>query len=156
MTSANRWQTFSHALAFVVGFSLVFVVLGASVAFFGYALNTFLPTFVKIGGAILILFGLQVLGAFGWIADRVRAAGGEKSALGRVYIDAVDTLARVMYTEGRVQKKVDRRWGYLSSALMGVFFSAGWIPCVGPVLAAIYLIASDTATVGQGALLLLF
>lgn len=156
MTSANRWQTFSHALAFVFGFSLVFVVLGASVAFFGYALNMFLPTFVRIGGVILILFGLQVLGVFGWIADRVRAAGGDRSALGRVYIDAVDTLARVMYTEGRVQKKVDRRWGYLSSALMGVFFSAGWIPCVGPVLAAIYLIASDTATVGQGALLLLF
>ncbi len=156
MTSANRWQTFSHALAFVIGFSLVFVVLGASVAFFGYALNTFLPAFVKIGGAILILFGLQVLGVFGWIADRVRAAGGDTSGVGRVYVDAVDTLARVMYTEGRVQKKVDRRWGYLSSALMGVFFSAGWIPCVGPVLAAIYLIASDTATVGQGALLLLF
>jgi cytochrome c-type biogenesis protein len=156
MTSANRWQTFSHALAFVLGFSLVFVVLGASVAFFGYALNTFLPTFVKIGGAILILFGLQVLGVFGWIADRIRAAGGDRTSLGRAYLDAVDTLARVMYTEGRVQKKVDRRWGYLSSALMGVFFSAGWIPCVGPVLAAIYLIASDTATVGQGASLLLF
>ena len=153
--AANRWQTFSHALAFVIGFSLVFVVLGASVAFFGYALNTFLPTFVKIGGAILILFGLQVLGVFGWIADRVRAAGGERNALGRAYINGVDTLGRVMYTEGRVQKQVDRRWGYLSSALMGVFFSAGWIPCVGPVLAAIYLLASDTATVAQGALMLL-
>ncbi len=153
--AANRWQTFSHALAFVIGFSLVFVVLGASVAFFGYALNTFLPTFVKIGGAILILFGLQVLGVCGWIADRVRAAGGERSALGRAYINGVDTLGRVMYTEGRVQKQVDRRWGYLSSALMGVFFSAGWIPCVGPVLAAIYLLASDTATVAQGALMLL-
>lgn len=153
--AANRWQTFSHALAFVIGFSLVFVVLGASVAFFGYALNTFLPTFVKIGGAILILFGLQVLGLFGWIADRVRAAGGERNALGRAYINGVDTLGRVMYTEGRVQKQVDRRWGYLSSTLMGVFFSAGWIPCVGPVLAAIYLLASDTATVAQGALMLL-
>lgn len=153
--AANRWQTFSHALAFVIGFSLVFVVLGASVAFFGYALNIFLPTFVKIGGAILILFGLQVLGVFGWIADRVRAAGGERNAIGRAYINGVDTLARVMYTEGRVQKQVDRSWGYLSSALMGVFFSAGWIPCVGPVLAAIYLLASDTATVAQGALMLL-
>ena len=60
-----------------------------------------------------------------------------------------------MYTEGRVQVRADRRWGYLSSALMGVFFSAGWIPCVGPVLAAIYFLASDTQTVAQGALLLL-
>jgi cytochrome c-type biogenesis protein len=60
-----------------------------------------------------------------------------------------------MYTEGRVQARVDRRWGYLSSAVMGIFFSAGWIPCVGPVLSAIYLLASDTKTVGQGAFLLL-
>ena len=155
MTAANRWQTFSHALAFVIGFSLVFVVLGASVAFFGYALNIFLPTFVKFGGALLILFGLQVLGVFGWIADRVSAAGGDRNPVGRAYVNGVDMLGRVMYTEGRVQKKVDRRWGYLSSAAMGVFFSAGWIPCVGPVLAAIYLLASDTATVAQGALLLL-
>jgi cytochrome c-type biogenesis protein len=155
MTAASRWQTFAHALAFVLGFSMVFVALGASVAFFGYALNTFLPTFVKIGGALLILFGLQVLGVFGWIADRVRDAGGDRNPVGRAYINGVDTLGRVMYTEGRVQKQVDKRWGYLSSAAMGVFFSAGWIPCVGPVLAAIYLLASDTATVGQGALLLL-
>ncbi len=60
-----------------------------------------------------------------------------------------------MYTEGRVQKKVDRRWGYLSSFAMGVFFSAGWIPCIGPVLSAIYAMAAMTATAGQGALLLL-
>jgi cytochrome c-type biogenesis protein len=155
MTVSNRWLVFSHALAFVVGFSLVFVTLGASVAFFGYAINAFLPTFVKFGGILLIVFGLQVLGLFGWIADRVRAAGGDKNAVGAAYVKAVDGLSRLMYTEGRVQAKVDRKWGYLSSALMGVFFSAGWIPCVGPVLAAIYFLASDTATVGQGALLLL-
>ncbi len=155
MTVSSRWVTFSHALAFVIGFSLVFVTLGASVAFFGYAINAYLPTFVKIGGVVLILFGLQVAGVLGWLADRIRAAGGDRNPLGRAYIWAVDGLGRLMYTEGRVQAHVDRRWGYLSSALMGVFFSAGWIPCVGPVLAAIYFLASDTQTVGQGALLLL-
>ncbi len=151
----RRWQTFFHALAFVSGFSLVFVTLGASVAFFGYAINQFLPTFVKLGGAVLILFGLQVTGALGWIAGRVKAAGGDKNLLGRGYIAFTEGLGRLMYTEGRVQVRADRKWGYLSSAVMGVFFSAGWIPCVGPVLAAIYFLASDTATVGQGALLLL-
>lgn len=155
MTAANRWHTFSHALAFVLGFSLVFVALGASVAFIGYSINAFLPTFVKIGGAILIVFGLQVAGVFGWIAERIRRAGGDKNPLGRGYIAFADGLGRIMYTEGRVQARVDRRWGYLSSVLMGVFFSAGWIPCVGPVLAAIYFLASDTQTVAQGALLLL-
>lgn len=155
MTSVSRWQTFSHALAFVIGFSLVFVTLGASVAFFGSAINQFLPTFVKLGGAILIIFGLQVTGLFGWVADRLRKAGWDKNPLAGGYIAFTDGLGRLMYTEGRVQARVDRRWGYLSSALMGVFFSAGWIPCVGPVLAAIYFLASDTQTVGQGALLLL-
>lgn len=155
MTAVNRWHTFSHALAFVLGFSLVFVALGASVAFIGYSINAFLPTFVKIGGAVLIVFGLQVAGVFGWLAERIRRAGGDKNPLGRGYIAFTDGLGRIMYTEGRVQARVDRRWGYLSSALMGVFFSAGWIPCVGPVLAAIYFLASDTQTVAQGALLLL-
>ena len=77
MTVTSRWVTFSHALAFVIGFSLVFVTLGASVAFFGYAINAYLPTFVKIGGVVLILFGLQVAGVLGWLADRIRAAGGD-------------------------------------------------------------------------------
>ena len=155
MTAGDRWQTFSNALAFVAGFSTVFVILGASVAFFGYALNQYLPAFVKIGGVILILFGLQVAGVLGWLAERVRRAGGEDNAIGRAYIGLVGGLARLMYTEGRVQVRADRSWGYLSSFLMGVFFSAGWIPCVGPVLAAIYFLASDTQTVAQGALLLL-
>ena len=155
MASASRRQTFLHALAFVLGFSLVFVALGASVAFVGYALNQLLPLFVKIGGVILILFGLQVAGVLGLIADRVRRAGGDRNPLGRGYIAFVDGLSRLLYSEGRVQARPNRSWGYLSSALMGVFFSAGWIPCVGPVLAAIYLLASDTQTIGQGALLLL-
>lgn len=156
MTSANRWQTFAHALAFVAGFSLVFVVMGATLAsVFGFALRAFLPTFVKIGGIILILFGLQVFGVFGWLAARVRAVGGDKNPVGHAFVEGVDAFSRLMYTEGRIQKKVDPRWGYLSSALMGVFFSAGWIPCIGPVLSAIYAMAAITETAGQGALLLL-
>lgn len=155
VNSRQRPHTFLHALAFVLGFSAVFVVLGASVAFVGSAFNQLLPGLVKLGGAILILFGLQVTGALGWLAHRIRAGGGDGNWLGRTYLALTDVLGRLMYTEGRVQMHVNRRWGYLSSALMGVVFSAGWIPCVGPVLAAIYVLASDAQTVGQGALLLL-
>ena len=155
MTTTSRWQTFAHSLAFVVGFSIVFVTLGASVAFVGYAINRFLPTFVKIGGVVLIVFGLQTAGVLGGIANFMRQRGADKNPFGRGYIAFVDMLGRLLYTEGRAQVRTDRRCGYLSSGLMGVFFSAGWIPCVGPVLAAIYFLASDTQTVGQGALLLL-
>jgi cytochrome c-type biogenesis protein len=155
MSQASRWRTFSHALAFVLGFSLVFVVLGASVAFFGYALNQYLPTVVKIGGLILIVFGLYVAGALSWIAAQMEQRGWDRNAIGRGYVAFVNGLARLLYTEGRVHVQTDRSLGYLSSFLMGIFFSAGWIPCVGPVLAGIYLLASDTQTVAQGALLLL-
>lgn len=155
MTTANRQNTFFHALAFVLGFSAVFVSLGASVAFIGFTLQAYLPYVVKVGGLILILFGIYVAGVLDWIAARIRQAGGDRNPLGRGYIAFVDGLAQLMYTEGRVQVRADRRLGYLSSFIMGIFFSAGWIPCIGPVLSAIYLLASDTQTVGQGALLLL-
>ncbi|OQA46531.1 MAG: Cytochrome C biogenesis protein transmembrane region [Chloroflexi bacterium ADurb.Bin325] len=124
MTVSSRWTTFSHALAFVIGFSLVFVALGASVAFFGYAINAYLPTFVKFGGVILILFGLQVTGVLGWLADRIRAAGRDQNPLARAYIAAVDGLGRLMYTEGRVQARVDRRWVGLPFLLTGLAFSS--------------------------------
>lgn len=154
MTTANRRGVFFHALAFVLGFSAVFVLLGASVAFIGFTLRVYLPDIVKVGGLILILFGLYVSGVLDWIAARMRRAGGDRNPIGRGYIAFVDGLAQLMYTEGRVQVRADRRLGYLSSFIMGIFFSAGWIPCIGPVLSAIYLLASDAQTVGQGALLL--
>jgi cytochrome c-type biogenesis protein len=170
MASAGRNQTFLHALAFVLGFSTVFVVLGASVAFVGYALNPLMPMITKIGGLLLALFGLQTMGALAWLARLVRRAGGDRHFIGRTYLSAEQHLSELLYSEGRVRvsggggsgsgsrgraSPGGHRLGYASSALMGVFFSAGWIPCVGPVLAGIYMLASNTETVGQGAFLLL-
>lgn len=154
MTTGNRWLTFFHALAFVFGFSAIFIALGASVAFFGNALNPMMSTIAKIGGIILILFGLHVAGMLGWVADRIRAARGDRNVLGRAYLAFVNLLGRLMYTEGRVQMNADPRLGYLASFIMGIFFSAGWIPCVGPVLSAILGLASQVQTVAQGAGLL--
>ncbi len=94
--TVGRRTTFFHALAFVIGFSLVFVALGASVAFVGYALNTYLRYFVKIGGVILIVFGLQVAGLFAWFAERVRRSGGSQSGLARAYLAFEEGLARLM------------------------------------------------------------
>ena len=115
-STASRREVFFHALAFVVGFSLVFVALGASVAFVGYALNQYLAPVVKVGGIVVIIFGLQVAGVFGWIADRVRELRRAELAAGRLYLGFADGLARLMYTEGRIQVQTDRSWGYLSSA----------------------------------------
>jgi cytochrome c-type biogenesis protein len=125
--AVSRRQTFLHALAFVLGFSLVFVSLGASVALVGYALHRYIVWIERVGGALLIVFGLGTMGLI---------------------------KLPFLYVDRRVQMQAKPQLGYLSSLLMGIVFSAGWIPCVGPVLAAIYLLASNSQTVAKGALLL--
>jgi cytochrome c-type biogenesis protein len=106
---------------------VMFILLGASVAFLGLLLNRAIVWMQRVGGVVIIVLGLSTLGLL---------------------------KLPFLYTDRRIHVGAKPRLGYLSSLLMGVFFSAGWIPCVGPVLAAIYLLAGSTQTVGQGALLL--
>jgi cytochrome c-type biogenesis protein len=124
---SNRWVTFSHGLAFVLGFSVVFVVLGIAAAFAGGLLYDLRFWLAKIGGIVVIVFGLHMIGVF------------------HLPFLAYDT---------RVQQAPDPKWGYLSSVLMGVFFSAGWSPCVGPVLGAILTLAINGGSISLGAKLL--
>jgi cytochrome c-type biogenesis protein len=71
-------------------------------------------------------------------------------------VSILDFFNSLLYTERRLTEmhQVNRSWGYLSSALLGVSFSAGWVPCIGPILASIFFLAGNSATVGQGAALL--
>jgi cytochrome c-type biogenesis protein len=127
VTESNRWVTFSHGLAFVLGFSFVFVILGIATSAFGSLLYDLRFILAKVGGVVVIIFGLHMIGVF------------------RIPFLEYDT---------RVQQLPDPKWGYLSSALLGVFFSAGWSPCVGPVLGAILTLALNGGSVSQGASLL--
>jgi cytochrome c-type biogenesis protein len=124
---ANRWMTFTHGLAFVIGFSVVFVIFGAVVSAAGGYLYYFRSWLAKIGGIVVIIFGLHMIGVF------------------RIPFLEYDT---------RVDRAPDPKWGYLSSALLGVFFSAGWSPCVGPVLGSILTLAINGGSVALGAKLL--
>ncbi|MBP6178548.1 MAG: cytochrome c biogenesis protein CcdA [Anaerolineales bacterium] len=124
---SGRWVTFSHGLAFVLGFSVVFVLLGVAASFAGGLLYDLREWLAKIGGIVVIIFGLHMIGVF------------------HIPFLAYDT---------RVQQAPDPKWGYLSSALMGVFFSAGWSPCVGPVLGAILTLAINGGSISLGATLL--
>jgi cytochrome c-type biogenesis protein len=126
-TESNRFITFTHGLAFVLGFSLVFITLGVASSAFGRLLFDLRFILAKVGGIVVILFGLHMIGVF------------------RIPFLEYDT---------RVQKVPDRRWGYLSSALMGIFFSAGWAPCVGPVLGAILTLALNGGSISTGVSLL--
>lgn len=126
-TESNRFITFTHGVAFVLGFSLVFITFGAVSSAFGKLLFDLRFVLAKVGGIVVIIFGLHMIGVF------------------RIPFLEYDT---------RVQKVPDRRWGYLSSALMGVFFSAGWAPCVGPVLGAILTLAMNGGSISTGVSLL--
>ena len=125
--AGQRSETLVHALAFVLGFSAVFIVLGASVGLVGFVVREQLPWLRWVGGAILVVMGLHVSGVL-----RIPA----------------------LYRELRLSFRPSRRFGVASSFLVGSIFGAGWTPCIGPILGAILLYASTTQTVGQGALLL--
>ena len=126
-TENNRFITFTHGLAFVLGFSLVFITLGVATSAAGRLLYDLRFILSKVGGAVVIIFGLHRIGVF-----------------------------RIPFLEydPRVQQLRDRKLGYHSSALMGVFFSAGWSPCVGPVLGAILTLVLNGGSVSQGVSLL--
>ena len=126
-TESNRFITFTHGLAFVLGFSMVFIILGVATAAFGRLLFDLRFILSKVGGIIVMIFGLHMIGIF------------------RIPFLEYDT---------RVQKVPDRKWGYLSSAMMGIFFSAGWAPCVGPVLGSILTLSLNGGSVSTGVSLL--
>ncbi len=119
--------TFSHGVAFVVGFSVVFILLGAVAGALGGILFQITEIIVKVGGVVVVIFGL--------------------------HMTKIIQIPFLNY-DLRPETQPDRKRGYFSSALMGVFFSAGWAPCVGPVLGAILTLSFNEGAASQGALLL--
>jgi cytochrome c-type biogenesis protein len=124
--ASRRRVTLLHGLFFVAGFSLVFILLGASATALGRALNYYQVWLQRLGGLLIIGFGLVCLGAF------------KLNVL---------TQERRLHLE---QKPV----GFLGSALVGMAFGAGWTPCIGPVLGAILGLAATSGDVSRGMLLL--
>jgi cytochrome c-type biogenesis protein len=124
--AGRRRVALTHALLFVLGFSLIFVILGASATALGRALNYYQVWLQRVGGVLIILFGLLCLGVF-----KVGLLNQER----RVHLE---------------RKPV----GYLGSALVGMAFGAGWTPCIGPVLGGILGLAATTNDVSRGMQLL--
>lgn len=123
-----RWRLFLHGLFFVLGFAIVFVALGAVASGIGQLLAAHRLALMRIGGLIIVIFGLHTLGAL---------------------------KIPLLHRDTRRHTRPPAEMGYLSSVLMGVFFGAGWSPCIGPTLGAILTLALNEGTVGRGALLLL-
>ena len=122
----TRRQVLLSACGFVLGFSIVFIVLGATATVLGQSLNENLPWLTQAAGALIIVFGLHTMGVF-----RIPA----------------------LYAEKRFQ--LDKRpTGLLGAVLVGLAFAFGWTPCIGPILAGILTYAAQEDTLQQGILLL--
>jgi len=128
-SGGKRWMTFTHGLAFVLGFGLVFIIFGLAASSLGNLLYDVRTWIARLGGLVVVIFGLHMIGVF-----------------------------RISFLEYdlRIHKIPNAKWGYLASALMGVFFSAGWSPCVGPVLGLITTFALTSGSTSYGAVLLTF
>ena len=122
-----RNKSIFHSLSFICGFTVVFVLLGASATYIGSFLHEHATIIRKVGGVLLVLMGAHVTGLL-----PIRFLLGEK---------------RVSITH--------KPAGYIGSFLVGIAFAAGWTPCIGPILAAILAVAATEERVYQGVLLLL-
>lgn len=154
---ANRVLLFLNALAFVVGFGAVFTFFGSAAGLLGQRLDMYLPTIGRFGAVLLVLFGLSTLGVFRWASSEIRQRTDvDRNPAAAFLVRLFEFFNAMIYTEKRMvgMHQVSNRWGLASSALLGVSFSAGWVPCIGPILAGIFVLAGNSDTVGQGALLL--
>ncbi len=116
-----------NAVLFILGFSIVFVLLGASATWIGSFLTERFSILMKIAGVIIIFFGLYKMGIF------------------RILF---------FYREARFQFK-ESRFGTAGAPLIGAAFAFGWTPCIGPILAGILTYASTLENVNSGMFLLL-
>ena len=125
-SAAAKRQVLVTSLFFILGFSLVFVSLGASATFLGQFLMQRLTVFGKIAGVLLVIFGLHTIGVFKieWLLQEKRVQTNAKPA------------------------------GVIGAMIVGISFAFGWTPCIGPILAAILAVAAQQNSVNQGILLL--
>jgi cytochrome c-type biogenesis protein len=122
----DRRATFIHSTLFVIGFSSIFILLGASASFLGQFFRHYEVWIARVGGGVIIVLGLHLAGVF-----RLTPLLHEK----RVYLK-------------------DKPAGYLGTIGVGMAFGAGWTPCIGPILGAIltYGMTQDTMWAGVGLL----
>ncbi|MBI3291547.1 MAG: sulfite exporter TauE/SafE family protein [Elusimicrobia bacterium] len=126
MAGRARRLAFTHSLAFILGFSLVFIALGLTATALGQTLTTHYRWLTRLGGALIVIFGIFLMGLLKlpWLQQEKRFHFRDKPA------------------------------GYLGSLLVGAAFAAGWTPCVGPILSTILVIAAGEQTVRKGVILL--
>jgi cytochrome c-type biogenesis protein len=155
--TSERGAVLAAAAAYVVGFGLVFTILGATASYIFGPLRDDLPLLRQIGGVALVILGLSIAGILpipilerSWRPLDVAAAGHFQRA-------AASAAAAPVTNAASADESPTRRstWAALASSfLLGLVFAIGWTPCIGPILGAILTVAATGTTVAQGTLLL--
>ncbi|MFS0784612.1 cytochrome c biogenesis CcdA family protein [Bacillus sp. 1P06AnD] len=123
----NRRTLYTRSLGFIGGFSLIFIIMGASATFLGKLFLDYRVIIMQIAGLLIIIFGLQMVGLLNMsILNKTKGFSSERKT-----------------------KNI------FSSVLLGMAFATGWTPCVGLALSSILLLASSSATVAHGIYLLI-
>lgn len=122
----SRRTALVHALLFVLGFTLIFLAFGATATLLGRLLLAYRVWITRVGGALVLVFGLYLLGVL-----RIGALSRER----RVHLS-------------------DKPLGYLGTVLVGLAFGAGWSPCLGPILASILTYTATQTELTRGLVLL--
>lgn len=167
----------STAFAFVIGFSIVFITFGASASAVGSFLVQNRTLLAPIAGALIVLFGLHLVGWLikipvraGLIIGAVIAAAGlamnlrsgdstlpfkpvQFYAFALIFL-AGPSLTRWLNRDVHLRNVGGNRPGIVSGFLMGFAFAFGWTPCIGPILAGVLAVAATRETIGQGVFLL--
>ncbi len=126
--SRLRWATIFHSLCFIMGFSVIFILMGASASYLGQLLAQYQDWIMKGGGVLIILLGIHFTG-----------------------------IIKIPFLQMEKRLEMRKKpLGYAGSFLVGVVFAAGWTPCIGPILSTILIYASTSKSFTTGILLLTY
>jgi cytochrome c-type biogenesis protein len=154
----SRLGLLSHGFAFVTGFTLFFVSFGLitniSIQMLRAAFDI-QDLLRKVGGILMIVFGLYVMGFWGWglrtLYGKVKWQGptGERIQRG------IERIIGLLYSDTRKHVNPNNGYGYLGSGLMGIGFAAGWTPCIGPIYGSILALSASRTAWGDTTTLLI-
>lgn len=123
----NKKVIITRSIGFIMGFTIIFLLLGASSTFLGQIFMQNRQLLEKIGGIIIVVFGLQMMGLFS---------------------------IKMLMSEKRLHTKPKKSTSFLGSVMFGFVFGAGWSPCIGLALSSILILAAQSGTMGSGMFLL--
>ena len=126
LPSKEKRKILNNSICFIVGFSIVFILLGASATWIGNFLTSKMSVLTRLAGLVIIFFGVYKMGLI---------------------------RSKLFYKEARFDLK-QKKFGYIGAVLIGAAFAFGWTPCIGPILAGILAYAGTLGKVNQGVFLL--